>query len=61
MTNIGENLLDYVTKTRLNAAKTASKKVVHKMPDATGELIVNKIDEKLWNENQIKLHDLSDG
>ena len=32
-----------VTKTRLDTLKTASKKVVHKTPEATGELIGNKI------------------
>ena len=35
------------TKTGLDAAKTASKKVVHKTVEATGELIGNKIDEKV--------------
>ena len=32
-----------VTKTRLDTLKTASKKVAHKTPEATGELIGNKI------------------
>ena len=36
----GKKLLDIATKTRLVvAAKTASKKVVHKTAEATGELI----------------------
>ena len=42
-----EKILDSATKTGLDAAKTASKKVVHKTVEATEELIGNKIDEKV--------------
>ena len=35
----------YWTLTRLDATKTASKKVVHKRAEAIGELIGNKIDK----------------
>ena len=44
---IWKKILDSATKTGLDAAKTASKKVVHKTVEATGELIGNKIDEKV--------------
>ena len=37
----------WATKTGLDAAKTASKKVVHKTVEATAVLIGNKIAEKL--------------
>ena len=36
-----------VTKTGLDASSTASKKVVHETAEATGELIRNKINEKI--------------
>ena len=39
----------YCTKTGLDAAKTASKKVVYKTAEATGEFIVNKIDANSRN------------
>ena len=39
--------MDTATKTGLDAAKTASKKVVHKIAEATGELIGNKITNKI--------------
>ena len=42
----GITLLDTATKTRLVALKNASKKVVHKTAEATGESIGNKITEK---------------
>ena len=35
------------TKTGVNAAKTASKRVVQKTREATGDLIGNKIDDKI--------------
>ena len=39
--------MDTATKTGLDAAKTGSKKVVHKIAEATGELIGNKITNKI--------------
>ena len=39
----------YCTKTGLDAAKTASKKVVYKTAEATGEFIGNKIDANSRN------------
>ena len=43
----GEKLLDTARKTGLGPAKTASKNVVHKKVEATGEFIGNKITEKI--------------
>ena len=37
----------YCTKTGVDATKTASKKVVYKTPEATGEFIGTKIAEKI--------------
>ena len=42
----GKQLLDTATNTGLDAPKTASKKVVHKAAEATGEVIGNKISYK---------------
>ena len=42
----GKQLLDTAAKTGLYAAKTTSKKVVHKTAEAIGELIANKIAEE---------------
>ena len=41
--NYGKKLMDTVTKTGIDAAKTASKRVVQKTAEATGYLIGNKI------------------
>ena len=41
--------MDIAAKTRLGAQRIVSKKVAHKAAEATGELIGNKIAEKLWN------------
>ena len=45
-TNIRKKLLDTATKTRLDAAKVASKKVVQKTAKKASELIGNKTAEK---------------
>ena len=42
-----KKLMDGATKTGIDAAKTASKRVVPKTPDATGELIENKRADKI--------------
>ena len=39
----GKRLIDAATKTGIDAAKTASKRVVQKTTEATGDLIGNKI------------------
>ena len=42
----GKKLMDTATKTGIDAAKTASKRVVQKTAEATGDLIGNKIADK---------------
>ena len=42
-----EKLMDTATKPGLDAAKSASKEVVHETAEATGELIGNKIAENI--------------
>ena len=37
----GKKLIDTATKTRIDAAKAASERVVQKTAEATGDLIVN--------------------
>ena len=39
--------MDTATKTGIDAAKTASKRVVHNIVEATGDLISNKIADKI--------------
>ena len=43
----GKNLMDTATKTGIDAAKTASKRVVQKTAEATGGLIGNKTADKI--------------
>ena len=43
----GKRLMDTATKTGIDAAKTASKRVVQKTAEATGDLIGNKIADKI--------------
>ena len=43
----GKKLMDTATKTGIDAAKTASKIVVQKNAEATGDLIGNKIADKI--------------
>ena len=52
----GKNILATARKTGIDAAKTVSKKVVHKTAEATGELIEKKIavpDENSRNVEEI--------
>ena len=42
----GKKLMDTATKTKIDAAKTAYKRVVQKTAEATGDLIGNRIAEK---------------
>ena len=42
-----KKLMDTATKTRIDAVKTASKRVVQKTAEATGDLIGNKITDKI--------------
>ena len=43
----GKKLMDTATKTGIDAAKTSSKKVVQKTAEATGDLIGNKVVDKI--------------
>ena len=43
----GKRLLDTATKTGLDAVKPGSKKVIQKAAEETGELIGNKIADKI--------------
>ena len=43
----GKQLVDTATKTGLNALKAASKKLVHKAGEVTGEFIGNKTAERI--------------
>ena len=43
----GKKLIDTATKTGIDAAKTASRKAVQKTPEGTGDLIRNKIADKI--------------
>ena len=43
----GERLMDTATKTGIDAAKTSSKRVIQKTAEATGDLIGNKIADKI--------------
>ena len=49
-----EILMDTVTKTGIDAAKTASKRVVQKTAEATGDLIGNKIADKITSIGKSK-------
>ena len=52
----GENIIGYChKKTRLDAAKSASRKVVHKTAEATGELIENQITEQILKAKSVSV------
>ena len=50
----GTQLMDTATKTGIDAAKTASKRVVQKTAEATGDLIGNKIADKITSIGKSK-------
>ena len=52
----GKKLMDTATKTGIDAAKTASKRVVQKTAEVTGDLIGNKKADKLlhWTNQKKK-------
>ena len=52
----GKKLMDAATKTRIDA-KTASKRVVQKTAEATGDLIGNKIADKITSAGKSKEDD----
>ena len=50
----GKKLIDTATNTEIDAAKTASKRVVQKTAEATGNLIGNKIVDKITSVGKTK-------
>ena len=50
----GKKLMDTATKTGIDAAKTTSKRVVQKTAEATGDLIGNKIADKITSVGEPK-------
>ena len=52
--NYGKKLMDTSTKMGIDAAKTASKRVVKKTADATRDLIGNKIADKITSLGKTK-------
>ena len=52
--NYDKELIDTATKTGMNAAKTASKRVVQKTAKATGDLIGNKIADNITPAGKTK-------
>ena len=46
-----KKVLDTATMARIDAAKTASKRVVRKTAEASGDLIGNKISDKITKSN----------
>ena len=47
----GKQILDTATKTELDAAKTASKRVIEKIAEVTSDFIGNKIVDKSSNKS----------
>ena len=50
----GKKLMDTATKTGIDAAKTASERVVQKPVEATGDFIGNKIGDKFTSVGKTK-------
>ena len=50
----GKKLIDNAAKTGIDAAKTASKEVVQKTVEATGDVIRNKIADKITSIGKSK-------
>ena len=50
----GEKLMDTATKTEIDVAKTASKRVVQKTAEAMGDLIGNEIADKITSVGKLK-------
>ena len=50
----GKKLMDTATKTGIDAAKTAPKRVVQKTAEATGDLIENKMTDKITSLGKSK-------
>ena len=50
----GKKLMDTTTKTRIDAAKTTSKSIVQKTAEAIGDLVGNKIADKITSVGKTK-------
>ena len=50
----GKKLMDTATKTGIDAAKTASKRLFQKTVEATGDFIGNKIADKITSVGKTK-------
>ena len=50
----GKKLMDIVTKTGIDAANTAPKRVIQKTAETTGDLIRNKIADKITSVSKSK-------
>ena len=50
----GKKLMDIATKTGIDAAKTASERLVQKAAEATGDLIGNKLADKITSIGKLK-------
>ena len=50
----GKKFVDTATKTGIDGVKTTSKLVVQKTPEATGDLIENKIADKITSLGETK-------
>ena len=50
----GKKLMDIASKTGIDAAKTASKRLVQKTAEATGDFIGNKIADKITSVGKSK-------
>ena len=50
----GKRLIDTATKTEIDTAKTASKSVVQKTTEATGDLTENEIADKITSVGKLK-------
>ena len=48
-----QNLLDHAKKSAIDALKTSSKRVIHKTAEATGDLIGNKIVDRITKVSKI--------
>ena len=56
----GKKLIDTATKTGIDATKTASKRVVQKTTEAAGDLIGNKITDKIISLGKTKSKEKED-
>ena len=54
MINLVKKLIDTATKTGIDGAKTSSKRVVQKTAEATGNLIGNKMANKITSLRKTK-------